>query len=91
MRSSSIEQEFVILMKKKSADDELEDDIEEAFRVFDTNHDGLQTSLTVENCDLKFVFRVISADELMKVMISLGNPRTEAEVKVTDISLQPRT
>ena len=49
MRSSSIEQEFVILMKKKSADDELEDDIEEAFRVFDTNHDGLQKSLTVKN------------------------------------------
>ena len=28
------------------------------------------------------LFRVISADELMKVMISLGNPRTEAEIKV---------
>ena len=34
------QQEFVILMKKKSADDELEDDIEEAFKVFDTNNDG---------------------------------------------------
>ena len=33
-------EEFVILMKKKSADDELEDDIEEAFKVFDTNNDG---------------------------------------------------
>ena len=28
------------------------------------------------------MLRVISADELMKVMISLGNPRTEAEIKV---------
>ena len=27
-------------MKKKSADEELEDDIEEAFKVFDTNNDG---------------------------------------------------
>ena len=30
-------------MKRKSADDELEDDIEEAFRVFDTNQDGCET------------------------------------------------
>ena len=29
-------------MKKKGAEVELEDDIEEAFRVFDTNHDGLE-------------------------------------------------
>ena len=36
----SSSQEFVILMKRKSADDELGDDIEEAFRVFDTNQDG---------------------------------------------------
>ena len=28
------------------------------------------------------IFSVISADELMKVMISLGNPRTETEIKV---------
>ena len=28
------------------------------------------------------IFSVISADELMRVMISLGNPRTETEIKV---------
>ena len=39
-RLQLIKQEFVILMKRKSADDELEDDIEEAFRVFDTKQDG---------------------------------------------------
>ena len=33
-------QEFVILMKKKTADAEGNDDIEEAFRVFDTKNDG---------------------------------------------------
>ena len=33
-------QEFVILMKKKRLDDEGNDDIEEAFRVFDTKNDG---------------------------------------------------
>ena len=33
-------QEFVSLMKKKRADDEFNDDIEQAFKVFDTNNDG---------------------------------------------------
>eukprot|EP00090_Calanus_glacialis_P004756 TRINITY_DN13570_c0_g1_i1.p1 TRINITY_DN13570_c0_g1~~TRINITY_DN13570_c0_g1_i1.p1 ORF type:complete len:151 (-),score=70.88 TRINITY_DN13570_c0_g1_i1:190-642(-) len=57
-------EEFVILMKKKTADAEGNDDIEEAFRVFDTKNDG-----------------VICAEELMSVMVSLGNPRTEEEIK----------
>jgi Ca2+-binding EF-hand superfamily protein len=37
-----IAQEFVILMKRKTADNETEgnDDIEEAFKVFDRNGDG---------------------------------------------------
>merc|ERR1712024_231414 len=56
--------EFVILMKKKSADDEFDDDIEQAFKVFDTKNDG-----------------VICAEELMSVMVSLGNPRTVDEIK----------
>ena len=30
-------------MKKKSADDEFDDDIEQAFKVFDTKNDGLIT------------------------------------------------
>ena len=34
-------QEFVTLMQKKSAEDEHSDDIEEAFKVFDTKNDGL--------------------------------------------------
>ena len=33
-------EEFVILMRRKTADDEGNDDIEEAFRVFDTKDDG---------------------------------------------------
>ena len=33
-------EEFVTLMVKKSADDELNDDIEEAFKVFVTKKDG---------------------------------------------------
>lgn len=33
-------QEFVALMQKKSAEDEHSDDIEEAFKVFDTKNDG---------------------------------------------------
>merc|ERR1712173_405992 len=57
-------EEFVILMKKKSADDEFDDDIEQAFKVFDTKNDG-----------------VICAEELMSVMVSLGNPRTDEEIK----------
>lgn len=57
-------EEFVALMHKKSADDEHNDDIEEAFKVFDTKNDG-----------------VICAEELMSVMVSLGNPRTMDEIK----------
>lgn len=68
-------------MKKKSADEEIEDNIEEAFKVFDTNNDG--QTLSPPHVEPKlFTFSVISADELMKVMISLGNPRTETEIKV---------
>lgn len=36
----SIEQEFVILMKKRTADSDGSDDIEAAFKVFDTKNDG---------------------------------------------------
>jgi len=58
-------EEFVILMKKKTADNEAGyDDIEEAFKVFDRNNDG-----------------VISAEELAAVMVSLGNPRTHVEIQ----------
>merc|ERR1719318_2434948 len=57
-------EEFVILMKKKTEDAEGNDDIEEAFRIFDSNNDG-----------------VICAEELMSVMICLGNPRTMEEIK----------
>ena len=35
-----IEQEFVILMKKRTADSDGSDDIEAAFKVFDTKNDG---------------------------------------------------
>ena len=35
-----LSQEFVALMQKKSAEDEYNDDIEEAFKVFDTKNDG---------------------------------------------------
>ena len=31
-------------------------------------------------------FSVICADELMRVMVSLGNPRTEEEIKVKYLS-----
>ena len=31
----------------------------------------------------KSLSRVICAEELMRVMVSLGNPRTEEEIKVT--------
>merc|ERR1712071_88932 len=34
-------EEFVILMRRKTADDEGNDDIEEAFRVFDTKNGGV--------------------------------------------------
>ncbi|XP_023320702.1 calmodulin isoform X2 [Eurytemora carolleeae] len=59
-------EEFVILMKRKTADNEADghDDIEEAFKIFDRNNDG-----------------VISAEELAAVMISLGNPRTKEEIE----------
>ena len=33
-------QEFVILMKRRTADTDGTDDIEAAFKVFDTNNDG---------------------------------------------------
>ena len=62
---SSICQEFVILMKKRTADDDGTDDIEAAFKVFDTKNDGF-----------------IDIDELMGVMVMLGNPRSEDEVKI---------
>ena len=35
-----VSQEFVALMQKKSAEDEYNDDIEDAFKVFDTKNDG---------------------------------------------------
>ena len=35
-----VSQEFVTLMQKKSAEDEYNDDIEDAFKVFDTKNDG---------------------------------------------------
>merc|ERR1711872_222994 len=59
-------QEFVILMKRKTAENEDKgnDDIEEAFKVFDRNNDG-----------------VICHDELAAVMVSLGNPRTPQEIE----------
>ena len=42
-------QEFVALMHKKIADDEHNDDIEEAFKVFDTKNDGYLHSLFIFN------------------------------------------
>ena len=55
----------MILMKKRTADDDGTDDIEAAFKVFDTKNDGF-----------------IDIDELMGVMVMLGNPRSEDEVKI---------
>ena len=52
-------------MKKRTADDDGTDDIEAAFKVFDTKNDGF-----------------IDIDELMGVMVMLGNPRSEDEVKI---------
>ena len=40
MKLDLIEQEFVILMKKRTADSDGSDDIEAAFKVFDTKNDG---------------------------------------------------
>jgi len=57
-------EEFVILMKRRTGDTDSTDDIDAAFKVFDTKNDG-----------------VIDIDELMGVMVMLGNPRTEEEVK----------
>jgi len=58
-------EEFVILMKKRTADSDGSDDIEAAFKVFDTKNDGF-----------------IDVEELMSVMVMLGNPRTEEEVRI---------
>merc|ERR1711902_393593 len=58
-------EEFVILMKRRTADSDGNDDIEAAFKVFDTKNDGF-----------------IDVEELMSVMIMLGNPRTEEEVRI---------
>ena len=38
---------FVILMKKKTEDAEGNDDIEEAFRIFDSKNDGLASIVSV--------------------------------------------
>ena len=40
---------FVILMKKKTEDAEGNDDIEEAFRIFDSKNDGLASIVVVFN------------------------------------------
>ena len=39
-KTNKIVQEFVILMKKRTADSDGSDDIEAAFKVFDTKNDG---------------------------------------------------
>ena len=40
LKTNKIVQEFVILMKKRTADSDGSDDIEAAFKVFDTKNDG---------------------------------------------------
>ena len=73
----------MILMKKKTADAEGNDDIEEAFRVFDTKNDGYVYYNKEDYSPYSLLTcRVICAEELMSVMVSLGNPRTEEEIKV---------
>ena len=72
-------EEFVILMKKKTEDAEGNDDIEEAFRIFDSKNDGWDLFAFAKPI---YFCRVICAEELMNVMIRLGNPRTEEEIKV---------
>ena len=73
----------MILMKKKTADAEGNDDIEEAFRVFDTKNDGYVYYNKEDYSPYSLLAcRVICAEELMSVMVSLGNPRTEEEIKV---------
>ena len=75
-------EEFVILMKRRTADSDGNDDIEAAFRVFDTNGDGWESRFIKRNYDWFPFSRVIDIDELMSVLVMLGNPRTEEEVKI---------
>ena len=54
---------FVILMKKKTEDAEGNDDIEEAFRIFDSKNDGLAS--------IAVVFNIISIPSiLITIMLS---------------------
>ena len=59
MKLVSIEQEFVILMKKRTADSDGSDDIEAAFKVFDTKNDGYETHKNIFNRTNYFVVLVL--------------------------------
>ena len=52
----SILARFVILMKKKTEDAEGNDDIEEAFRIFDSKNDGLGSHDLIMSMTFKCVF-----------------------------------
>ena len=79
-----VEQEFVILMKKRTADSDGSDDIEAAFKVFDTKNDGYNTHKNIFNkTNTCCCFSFIDIEELMSVMVMLGNPRTEDEVRIS--------
>ena len=60
MKLVSIEQEFVILMKKRTADSDGSDDIEAAFKVFDTKNDGYNTHKNIFNKPIIVVVLVLS-------------------------------
>ena len=72
-------------MKRRTADTDGTDDIEAAFKVFDTNNDGQHIiDRRAETCCqyTAFLSSFIDTEELMGVMVMMGNPRTEEEVQI---------
>ena len=51
-------EEFVILMKRRTADSDGNDDIEAAFKVFDTKNDGLVSAQCREICEYNLILAV---------------------------------
>ena len=62
---------FVILMKKKTEDAEGNDDIEEAFRIFDSKNDGLASIVSVFK-ELGVIVIIISIPSIL-IAIMLSN------------------
>ena len=70
------------MMAKKLKETDLEEDIREAFRVFDNKNTGYLTKilkLESRNCRI-FIFRTISTQELRHIMSNLGEKMKDHEI-----------